>query len=203
MLIDRIKSLISTSFGSIVKFGLNDNSLGEIVPGRQPTASRPRPGYWPPGAVLVGALLLSACSTAPLRPVGDATPYEQTAVAVAKEMLGVRYRYGGEDPRHGFDCSGLVYYSYRRAGLSVPRVAGEQYMHTQPVYRDALRPGDLVFFRTGRRLVSHVGIYIGRGRFIHAPSSGQRVSIDSLDEPYWRRHYVRGGRFAAQLSSNP
>lgn len=126
----------------------------------------------------------------------------RTVVTVARDMLGVPYRYGGTSPSRGFDCSGLVYYSYRRAGWRVPRVSGEQYKHTRPIPRSALRPGDLVFFRLGRRrFVSHVGIYIGKGLFIHAPSSGQRVSIERLDDRYWRQHFVRGGRFVDTAGS--
>lgn len=117
-------------------------------------------------------------------------------------MLGVRYHYGGDTPREGFDCSGLVYYSYRRAGIHIPRVAGAQFEHTRPVRLNRLRPGDLVFFHFGRRLVGHVGIYIGHDDFIHAPSTGSRVSIASLRDPFWRHHYIRGGRFPIRLSSN-
>lgn len=165
-------------------------------------------------SLAVSLLLLAGCASAPPQPgmadyvrntTGRATPSpttRHTIVRVARDMLGVRYRYGGSTPRRGFDCSGLVYYSYRRAGWDVPRVSGEQYKHTRPIPRSALRPGDLVFFRLGRRrFVSHVGIYIGHGRFIHAPASGQRVSIESLNNRYWRRHFVRGGRFVDTAGS--
>lgn len=110
-------------------------------------------------------------------------------------MLGVPYRFGGRSPTRGFDCSGLVQYAYSQAGIEVPRTTGEQYRAALPIKRQALQPGDVVFFRTrGRRFVSHVGIYLGEGEFIHAPSSGKHVSIDSLKDDYWRRHYTSGGR---------
>jgi len=110
-------------------------------------------------------------------------------------MLGVPYRYGGTSPTRGFDCSGLAQSVYSQAGIEVPRTTGEQYRAALPLKRQALRPGDVVFFRThGRRFVSHVGIYVGQGEFIHAPSSGKHVSIDSLRDDYWRRHYTSGGR---------
>jgi len=170
------------------------------------TAPRPHTAsYWlragVPALLLVN-LVLAGCAGGPQpHPTAD-DHYRATVVDTARDMLGVRYRYGGDTPRQGFDCSGLVYYSYRRAGIHVPRVSGAQYSHTRPVRRDRLRPGDLVFFRIGRRLVSHVGIYIGRGHFIHAPSSGHRVSIADLNDRYWRRHYIRGGRFLVRVSSN-
>lgn len=161
------------------------------------------------------ALLLGGCASAPLRPnvnaqvfsapPGRAVPgaaTRRTVVAIARDMLGVRYRYGGDTPQHGFDCSGLVYYSYRRAGWRVPRIVREQYRHTRPIPWYALRPGDLVFFRIGRgHFVSHVGIYIGNQRFIHAPTTGQRVRIGHLNNRYWRRHFVRGGRFVDTAGS--
>jgi len=109
--------------------------------------------------------------------------------------MGTPYRYGGSDPREGFDCSGLVQYTHRQAGIAVPRTARAQYNASRPVSRRQLRPGDLVFFRIDGRRISHVGIYLGDGRFIHAPSSGQKVTTARLDDPYWRRHYSGAGRF--------
>ncbi|MEJ2360346.1 MAG: C40 family peptidase [Gammaproteobacteria bacterium] len=147
--------------------------------------------------VLVG--LLGGCST----PV---TYYEHSAAAqkparlhkevvdVAKAMLGIPYHYGGDTPRQGFDCSGLVYYAHLRAGVRLPRTSYGQFRVSRPVALRNLHPGDLVFFSTRRDRVSHVGIYIGRHEFIHAPARGQDVTIDKLSEPYWHRHFVRGGR---------
>lgn len=108
-------------------------------------------------------------------------------------MLGAPYRYGGSGPR-GFDCSGLVYYSYRKAGIAVPRTTGAQYRQSQRVKLSALQPGDLIFFRISRERFSHVGIYAGDGRFIHAPSSGKRVSYALLTDPYWKARVVGAGR---------
>lgn len=119
----------------------------------------------------------------------------QQIVAAALDMIGVPYRYGGTSPRRGFDCSGLVQYAHRQAGFDVPRTTGQQYQAVIPVRRAALQPGDLVFFKIrGPRLVSHVGIYLGNGKFIHAPSTGKRVSIASLKDHYWRQHYTGAGR---------
>jgi cell wall-associated NlpC family hydrolase len=114
-------------------------------------------------------------------------------LAIARDMVGIPYRYGGADPR-GFDCSGLVYYSYRKAGIEVPRTADEQYRKSKRVQAGALQPGDLVFFTISRDKPSHVGIYTGNGRFIHAPSSGKSVAYASLHNPYWEERLTGSGR---------
>ena len=118
---------------------------------------------------------------------------EHPATSIASQMLGKPYRFGGASPR-GFDCSGLVYYSYNRAGYSVPRTSQLQYRQSLPVKLSHLQEGDLLFFRIEGK-VSHVGVYLGENRFIHAPSSGKRVSIASLDNPYWRDRFTKAGRF--------
>ncbi len=115
------------------------------------------------------------------------------ATTIASNMLGKPYRYGGASPS-GFDCSGLVYYAYHRAGYKVPRTSQLQYSQSLPVKRSHLREGDLLFFRIEGK-VSHVGVYLGDNQFIHAPSSGKRVSIASLETPYWKQHFIKAGRF--------
>jgi cell wall-associated NlpC family hydrolase len=109
-------------------------------------------------------------------------------------MVGTPYRYGGASPR-GFDCSGLVYYSYRKAGIEVPRTTGDQYHQSDRVTLAGLQPGDLIFFRLSQRKPSHVGIYAGSGRFIHAPSGVKQVSYASLRDPYWDSRVIGAGRF--------
>jgi len=144
--------------------------------------------------ILLLSLLLGACGSKPYRPTSKAVE-RQEVIEAARNMLGVPYRYGGSSPSHGFDCSGLVQYAHNQAGIEVPRTTGEQYRAALPLTRQALRPGDLVFFRTHKyRYVSHVGIYLGKGKFIHAPSSGKQVSIASLKDDYWRKRYTSGGR---------
>lgn len=108
-------------------------------------------------------------------------------------MIGVPYRYGGSDPHEGFDCSGLVYYAYARNGQAVPRTSRAQFDAAQKIPIEQAAAGDLLFFQDQASL-SHVGIYVGEGRFVHAPSSGRTVSLASLDEPYYRRHFVAIGR---------
>ena len=108
----------------------------------------------------------------------------------ALSLLGVPYRWGGTNPSEGLDCSGLVQWVYRgSANLLLPRRSDEMMAHGQPVTTDALRSGDLVFFNTMQRTGSHVGIYIGQGRFIHAPNSRGVVRIESLDQGYWASRY--------------
>lgn len=114
-------------------------------------------------------------------------------LSIASDMVGSPYRYGGADPR-GFDCSGLVYYAYRKAGIQISRTTAEQYRQSKRVTVSQLQPGDLLFFTISRDKLSHVGIYAGKGRFIHAPSSGRLVSYASLDDPYWRRRLIGAGR---------
>ena len=144
--------------------------------------------------LLLLSLLLAACGSKPYRPTAKAAE-RQEVIEAARNMLGVPYRYGGTSPTRGFDCSGLVQYAHSQAGIEVPRTTGEQYRAALPIHRQALRPGDLVFFRTHKyRYVSHVGIYLGKGKFIHAPSSGKHVSIASLKDDYWRQRYTSGGR---------
>lgn len=113
-------------------------------------------------------------------------------VISAMNFLGVRYRRGGTSPEQGFDCSGFTRHIFAKTvGLVLPRRADEQARDEslQPVAREQLEPGDLVFFDTMRRAFSHVGIYIGDGKFIHAPRSGGAVRVEDMREAYWARRY--------------
>jgi len=142
---------------------------------------------------MAGLLLLaslSGCSSTPSSPAGSAT---HKGAAIAQSMAGSPYRYGGATPR-GFDCSGLVYYAYRKAGFSVPRTTRDQYKRSERIAFSDIHRGDLLFFKLSSRGISHVGIYTGNGRFIHAPSSGKRVSYARLDDPYWKKRLLAAGR---------
>lgn len=109
---------------------------------------------------------------------------------VAMSLMGSPYRAGGDNPTRGFDCSGLVNYVFDRAASArLPRSADSQAAVSRRIQRHELREGDLVFFNTLGRPNSHVGIYIGDGRFVNAPSSGGRVRIDSLDNPYFAKRF--------------
>jgi cell wall-associated NlpC family hydrolase len=104
--------------------------------------------------------------------------------------LGIRYKYGGNSPETGFDCSGLVRYVVGEAfGLVLPRDARSISRHGASVSTDDLQPGDLVFFNTLRRPFSHVGIYVGDGRFIHAPASGGAVELVNMADRYWAARF--------------
>jgi cell wall-associated NlpC family hydrolase len=116
------------------------------------------------------------------------------ALGAARKMLGVPYRYGGKDPR-GFDCSGLVQYSFKKAGIKVPRTSQDLFRSSHRVPLEDMRPGDLVFFTISSDKISHVGIYDERKRFIHAPSSGKGVSYANLENPYWSQRIIAVGRF--------
>lgn len=120
----------------------------------------------------------------------------QGVLSKAMTLLGTPYRWGGESPDGGFDCSGLVGYVYRSVlGMELPRVSRQMATSGEAVERTALVPGDLVFFgRRGR--VNHVGIYVGEGRFLHAPSRGKDVRVDSLATGYWSGRYLQGRRVA-------
>lgn len=117
------------------------------------------------------------------------------AVQVAKRQLRKKYRWGGTNPRTGFDCSGLTQYAYKTVNIKLPRTANAQYKHTKRIPLSKLQTGDLIFFHTRRTRarVNHVGIYLGGGRFIHAPRKGKRVSVAKLNN-YWRRKAVAAGR---------
>lgn len=111
-------------------------------------------------------------------------------VLQAMGFMGINYKYGGDTPETGFDCSGLVHYVFNQAaGLVLPRNAREISRVGENIPRDELQPGDLVFFNTLRRPFSHVGIYLGEYRFIHAPSRGGQVEIVDMSSRYWQKRY--------------
>lgn len=149
--------------------------------------------------LLVAAALLSACgartpSRAPIAaPRIAAHPNDILFRAIS--LVGTPYRYGGNTPESGFDCSGLIGYVFHDiAGARLPRSAADIDRLAAPaIARADLSPGDLVFFRDGGR-VSHIGIYVGEGRFVHAPSRGGTVRLDTLDGDYWRQHYAGAKR---------
>ena len=121
----------------------------------------------------------------------------------ALRALGTRYRYGGSSPETGFDCSGLIAHAFEQGwGLAVPHNAQAQSKLGAPVKRVNLAPGDLVFYNTLAQPNSHVGMYIGNGRFIHAPKPGARVRIERLDTPYWRTRFNGARRLDLENGSH-
>ncbi|MCS7191498.1 MAG: C40 family peptidase [Armatimonadetes bacterium] len=114
----------------------------------------------------------------------------------ARKYLGIRYRYGGSSPSRGFDCSGFVYYLLSRHGIRAPHSAAALFRIGKPISKSELKPGDLVFFKNTarRRGITHVGIYIGNGKFIHASSGRGRVTITSLRDSYYAARFVGARR---------
>jgi len=137
-------------------------------------------------------LLATGCSTqAALTPDVAGSSGEQ-AVKIALRQVGVPYRYGGATPS-GFDCSGLVHYAYAGTGKYLPRTTTALWENTRPVATDELQVGDILFFRVAGK-VAHVGMYIGRGQFVHAPSTGKSVSLASLRSDFYQDALIRAGR---------
>jgi len=147
------------------------------------------------------AAILVGCSSAPHKS-SNTTRYQQVTnkhqqkaiINNARAMLGVKYYYGGSSANTGFDCSGLVYYSYLKQGIKIPRTTTAQLKTSRKIPKSALRVGDLVFFAINGSKVSHVGIFLGNNKFIHAPSTGKKVNITTMDSKYWRKRFITGGR---------
>lgn len=123
-------------------------------------------------------------------------------LAQAMRLEGTKYRYGGNSPETGFDCSGFVNYVFNQAAnVKLPRTTGGLSRIGQPVAQQELQPGDLVFFNTRRKAYSHVGIYIGDGDFIHAPSGGTKVRVESMKTGYWQQHF-NGAKRVDEVMAN-
>lgn len=165
------------------------------------------PGHRRPYGVWLGAcallLMLGACATPPSRPGsmaelahGASVPgtARERVVATALAQVGTPYRFGGDTPL-GFDCSGLVRYAHGAAHIPVPRQTHVQAATVRPLDREHLQPGDLLFFRINGSKPAHVSIYVGDGRFVHAPSSGGRVHVERLDHPYWAPRLLYAGHY--------
>ena len=163
--------------------------------------------------------LLAACSSRSPAPAPvvqpkitysqpDGSPIADDVLIRAIGLVGTPYRWGGNTPDSGFDCSGLIGYVYRdAAGISLPRSTREMIVMRAPtVDMNSLQSGDLVFFATsGGSQVSHAGIYVGEGRFVHAPSTGGTVRLDYLSNSYWSKAYLQAKRVIPQghLAQNP
>ncbi len=141
--------------------------------------------------------MLSACASAPpVRPVTGYTPaLGEKAAKTAVSMIGRPYKFKGDSPE-GFDCSGLVQYSYLSAGLEkVPHGTSALRRVTKPVGVTSIRIGDLLFFNERGKKASHVGIFLGGNLFVHAPSTGGKVRQESLEDPYWKKSFLEARRF--------
>ena len=176
-----------------------------------------RPGMVALCAFLTAAVLATSASAADPAPnrslAREARESAQRAVAKVWEdaqdiaqfalgLIGVEYRYGGETPERGLDCSGLIRYVFQEVtGVTLPRTARELSLIGENVHLDQLRAGDLVFFNTRRFAFSHVGLYLGDNRFIHAPARGREVEITTLSASYWQKHFNGARRLVGVLPS--
>jgi cell wall-associated NlpC family hydrolase len=162
----------------------------EVVAPAQPAAAAPAPS----AASTAGAAVADKSADAQ-----QALDLRKTLVDLAMQLRNSRYVRGGHDPSTGFDCSGFVRYVFAHAiGLELPTNSASQFNAGQRVARDSMKPGDLVFFRTagrhGKGRISHVGIYLSDGQFIHSPRRGETVRVDSLDESYWAKRFAGAKR---------
>jgi cell wall-associated NlpC family hydrolase len=141
--------------------------------------------------------VLSGCT--PLPPLGSVTGEANEEglqiVSIAESLIGTPYRYGGNSPAEGFDCSGLVRFVCNQIGIKVPRSSRMIYRQARKVSLNRLKSGDLLFFKLNHRGVSHVAIYTANKQFIHSPTQGKAVSTASLNSNYWASRLVGAGRF--------
>lgn len=151
--------------------------------------------FWA-GGLIIGLLATGCASAPPAHPksiyVKPVSP--KALVSLAKKQIGTPYRYGGETPKDGFDCSGLVWWCYQQLGSTAPRSAHTLYAAGHKIKAGDLKMGDLVFFNIGGSPPAHVGIAVDHKDFVHAPSSGGKVRIDSLSNVYWSKHFYGARR---------
>src|SRR6266536_250031 len=190
-------------------FGENDSNWGRWIAGVEQPAAQYRGRYQlrldeargllhqaGPAAQAAGPPAGAEEAAAAAAAAGAAGgPSAQAVASFAEHYLGTRYQWGGVDPQTGFDCSGFVDYVYGHFGVHLPRVAADQFDVGEPVTRAHLVTGDGVFFRDAHGWVEHEGIYIGDGKFIHAPHTGDVVKISTLDEPWYAQRFAGGRRF--------
>lgn len=178
----------------VVKAAVLGTALGLLLQGCVST------GVYQPEPLPPTASLPTRKLPVPL-PVPEPLPPREAAEAPvggeiamrAVSLLGRPYRWGGNGPE-AFDCSGLVRFVHQQLGIEVPRTAADQFTAAQPVKVGELQPGDLLFFRLESRRISHVAIYAGEGRFVHAPQSGRAVELRTLDDRFYRPRLAGAGR---------
>lgn len=156
------------------------------------------PLFWLAGCADHNARVLRSTPEPARIGTGAALPTPELAhgariAELALDLIGTPYLYGGAHPSEGFDCSGLVFYTFTETGLKIPRTSQDQFKAARKIALAQADTGDLIFFQDQAKL-SHVGIYLGNGRFVHAPARGRQVSVASLASPYYQRHLVAVGR---------
>ena len=200
MHLHRMTALFSLAFlGCQAAFATTAPGI-DLGPWRMETATSA--ALPPTGTLVAEAAALSAgrqtaieAASGAMNPLRGGSQLRKLLADFSMTLQNIRYRRGGRDPKTGFDCSGFVRYVFRHtAGAELPVDSASQYRAGLTVARTDLKTGDLVFFKTRGKRVSHVGIYLGEGRFIHSPSTGKTVSISRLDEIYWQRRYAGAKR---------
>jgi len=149
-----------------------------------------------PPAPRVGPETVSS-ATLPLAATPAPSAFSAAVLSTALSLLGTKYRFGGETPEGGFDCSGFVSYVLRQHSVDIPRTVAEQFVVGQPVAQDQIQPGDLVFFTTTGPGATHVGIVVNTGTrwdFVHAPADGSVVRIERFDSGYWQQRWIGARR---------
>jgi cell wall-associated NlpC family hydrolase len=150
------------------------------------------------------AVFSKAQKAEPSRKPVDSTPSRKTAAPsdmggiaarTAERFVGIPYRWGGDNVVEGMDCSGFVRAVYNLCGISIPRTSAEQFRAGEGVSRENLKDGDLVFFGSSVDKINHVGIYVGNGRFVHAPRRGDEIKVSTLDESYFSGRFVGAKRY--------
>lgn len=192
----RLKQLLTSRIAPVT----TPTSVHSPVPrGRAPMSTRAC--AWSLVAALSCAVTAAAAEPSPAKPglvartMASAADASAEVVLRALSLLGVNYRYGGNTPDSGLDCSGLVKLVYHETiGMVLPRRSDDMSRVGETVPMADLQPGDLVFFNTMRFAFSHVGIYIGNGQFVHAPSRGKQVRVEELNKDYWLRRFDGGRR---------
>lgn len=122
-------------------------------------------------------------------------PARNLMTRIAHSTIGRPYKWGGENPRQGFDCSGLMTYVHKNAlGIKIPRTAAQQRDSSRTISYAQLKPGDMLFFKTGKNS-NHVGVYVGNRKFVHAATGSKQVRIASMDSSYWHKRFVKFGTF--------
>ena len=197
----------SFAFTAVCLTGFSQTALAEPVLGThlgtletttpsQDASPRVAP-VLPDGAEALKARALDHVRSAIAEQAEHVVDNTSALVSTAMGFLGVRYRLGGNSAETGFDCSGFVRAIYQKtAGLVLPRQAKDQAASTEVIDKSDLKPGDLVFFNTMRRAFSHVGVYLGDGKFIHSPRTGQQVRVESLQTSYWQKRFNGARRVA-------
>lgn len=143
-------------------------------------------------AAALAIILCAGCASVPeLKPNAHLPTAHPRSVDYALSLQGIRYRYGKDSPREGFDCSGFVKHVYQQQGIALPRTAIEMAQSLPAIPKNAIHSGDLVFFDTNGKPFSHVGIYVSNDDFVHAPSPRTgKVLVSSLKNQYWKKHFI-------------